>query len=700
MRRKKRVNKKQLDKYDCGAACLASIASYYGLDIPITVIRRKCGTTTEGTNIKGILEGASFICLEAKPYKISTPCYTIKILSEIPVPSILHFKNKDGWLHFVVLYSVDPKNGGYITIMDPTHGESKTISLDEFKECWTGYVITLKPSNGFKKGNYSTPFIKKILPILKNHKKEIIPSMIGALLYVLIGMSTSLFLQYTIDYIIPQRDSNMMIWYSAGVFILLGLSSFIGYLRNILILRGGIFMDASLILDYINHLIKLPIQFFTSRSTGDINSRIGDVYKIRSFITTRVIIIFVSVLTLIVSLILLFSFYWKMALVSLTFIPFYCLLYFFANKVNKKHNKLIIESSASFDNSTIGLISNPEAFKYFSTPNNDTYFFSKVEKKYVDMAQKIYGGGRCSAIISLFSDIILHSTNFVIIIVGTSFVLKGELTLGELVSFYAIINFFTSPLTVLIESNNDLNDAKIATERVFEVMAEPTEDEKLSGLSIPKTSGAIVFKNVSFQYISQKPLLQNFSATFQKGKITTIVGSNGCGKSTIASLIMRSHTPNSGNIYIGETDINEINLKSWREHVSIIPQKECLFNGSVLENIVIGDLEPNIGRVLEICEYVGMVDFVKNLPNGLHSKIGDNGKLISGGERAKIAFARALYRDPKVLILDEVSSSLDRSSAEKIYHLTKKLSKRGMTIINITHDRDFISISDKIVKIE
>lgn len=688
---KKRVIITQLDKYDCAAACLASIASFYGLNIPITTIRRKCGTTTKGTNIKGLMEAASFLNMEAKSYKISTPCYTFKSLLEIPVPSILHFKNSEGWLHFVVLYKVDSKG---IKIMDPSNGEMRVISIDEFRESWTGYIITIHPTIRFEKGDKTTPFFKRVFTLLNYHKREIVPSMVGALIYVIIGISTSLFLQYSIDYIIPNRDFGMLTWGAIGIILLLGLSAFIGYIRTLLIIRGGIFIDASLIMGYTKHLLSLPILFFKGRSTGDINSRINDVYKIRSFISSRLIITFVSSFTLIIAVVLLFIFNWKMALISLSFIPFYCLLYYYANKVNKKHNKRVIEAAASFDNSTIELISSPEIFKYY--PNKD-FFFHRVEERYSNMAQKIYSAGRKGASISLLSDIILNATNILIIIVGTRFVLSNDLSIGELVSFFSIMSFFTSPLTILIESNNDLNDAKIAANRVFEVLDEDVEESLERGLPIPKGGGDIRFEKVSFKYTGEMPLLENLSITFPKGKITTIIGENGSGKSTIASLLMRSYPTDSGTICLGSLPINEIKLKLWREYISIIPQGDCLFNGSVMENVVLGDNEPNIDKVIEICERVGMIDFIKKLPKGLHTVIGDRGETLSGGEKVKISLARALYRDPKILIMDEVTSSLDYTSVEKVFHLTRRLSKQGVTIINITHDKRFIKLSDNII---
>ena len=249
MRRKTKI--RQLDKQDCAAACLASVASHYGLNIPLTIIRQKCGTTTEGTNLKGILEAASHLSMNARAYKTSSPCNAIQHLTGIPVPSILHFKREDGWLHFVVLYRVSSKN---ILIMDPMDGEMHKLDEAEFQKLWTGYIILITPASTFLKGDHTIPLSSRITGLLKDHGREIVPSVLGSLTYVLIGLGTSLLLQHTIDHIMPQHSLEP-IFHCAILFgILVVLSVFIGYIRTIYLIRGSINIDAAIIL-FINSSI-------------------------------------------------------------------------------------------------------------------------------------------------------------------------------------------------------------------------------------------------------------------------------------------------------------------------------------------------------------------------------------------------------------------------------------------------------------
>lgn len=686
---------RQLDKQDCAAACLASIAYYYGLDIPVTVIRRKCGTTKEGTNIKGILDAASSLNMEARAYKSSTPCYYLQHLSGIPVPSILHFKSEDGWLHFSVLYKVERER---ILVMDPSDGKIRKMDQDEFRKTWTGYIIVVTPGAEFQKGDYTVSLASRIRHILLLHKKELAPSFAGSVIYVLLGLSISLYLQYIIDHIIPEGDIAAFVWYTSGIIVLVAISLFIGYIRSLLLVRGSIKIDGSLIMGYVRHILRLPLRFFHERETGEITSRINDVYRIRSFVSGRLIMVSISALALLFSFGLLFTFYWKLAAMTLGFIPAYCLLYYISNRKNCVHNKRIIEASARFDHSAISTVSSIETIKYFS---GEEYFFNRIEERYTDMARDLYRGGKFNAGIGSCIDIVTYIITIVTISLGSIFVLNGELSTGELVSFYSISSFFTSPLTILIESTQQMSEAKVAIRRVFEIMDLPSEGFEEEFLPISTTlDGEITFENVTFGYPGKKEILKHLSFSIPRGKITTITGNNGCGKSTVASLLMRSYLPSEGSINIGNININQLDIQQWRKLISIIPQRDCLFDGSVLENIVLGDKKPEIDRVWEICDLVGMIDFIKSLPKGILSPIGERGKLLSGGERVKVSFARALYRSPRILIMDEVTSYLDGDSAERIHTLTQKLAESGMTIINITHSKEFAQISDYIVNIE
>ncbi len=688
---KKDIKVKQHDKTDCAAACLASVASFWGLNLPLTQIREACGTGKEGTTLKGIIDAAGKIGFSAKGFK-SEEKRGVNLF-QIPKPAILHLQRPDGWLHFVVLYEITPKR---VTILDPDDGEIRKISIEELESQWSGYIVVLEPTPDFQKGEHRTNLFTQFKELIFMHRKELLPALYGSIVYILVGLSTSLFLQQIIDKVLPTKELSLLSLFAIIMALLMGLSLFIGYFRTILIIRAGIKIDGRLIMSYINHLLKLPLSFFNSRSIGELNSRIGDAYKIRSFLSGQLLVIFISIFSLLISFALLFTYYWKLALLVLLFVPLYILLYHISNKINKKNNKQIIESAAQFEASNIETLSSIMSVKYFGAQER---FSRKTESRYSDMANKLYKGAKNIALFSISSDAISKTLTLTILIVGSLFVFDSSLTIGELVSFYSITSFFTSPLMTLVESNSSITEAQIAAKRLFEIMDLETEESlktfKIN--SVNTKSRVLKVEELSFSYPGRGKLLENLSFSIEKGKITAIVGESGTGKSTIAALLMKGLTPESGNIRFGEVDIRQIPHEEWRKIISIVPQKVELFNGSIIENIAPGDEEPDIENIISVCHLVGADTIIEKLPDGLLGTIGEQGCNLSGGERQKIAFARALYRGAHLLILDEPTSYLDDESRDKMIRLIKSLALYEIGIVLISHDKESIKIADNII---
>lgn len=685
------IKVRQHDKQDCAAACIASIASYYGLKLPLITIREACGTDKDGTNIKGIIDASRKIGFSAKAFKSKEK--EAENLIHIPKPVILHFQKEDGWLHFVVLYKMDAK---YAVILDPGDGKTHKISIEEMKRQWSGYLVILSPSADFKKGDSGTNVFGRFYSLLKNNRKEIIPALSGSIVYIIIGLSTSLFFQQIIDKVLPGKDKSLLLFFSVSMLLLLILSLIIGYFRSLFLVRASLKMDAGLITGYLRHLLNLPVSFFGNRSSGELNSRIGDAYRIRSFLSGRLLVIFISIISLLCSFGLLFTYFWKMALLTLIFVPLYILLFALSEKINKKTNKQIIESSAKFQEMNIEAISSINTIRYFG---GSDVFARKLEGYYVDMAQKMYKGGRNAALFSTTSDAITKSLLFIVLVCGSLFTFASEFSIGELVSFYSIAAFFSSPLISLVESTNQITEAQIAAQRLFEIM--DLEEEGCSEtLKVNLDSGKeIRFEEVGFSYPGRMELFRDLSFTLPRGKITLIKGENGSGKSTIAALLMRGYAPDSGAIKIGEINISQVEPSQWRRYISIVPQRAELFNGSILENIAPSDADPDLDKVLGICALTGLLPLLNSLPKGLLSRVGEGGRALSGGERQKVAFARALYIEPAVLILDEATASLDSASKEAITDLITDLKRNGTTIIMISHDVQCTEIADHVIEI-
>ncbi len=682
---------RQHDKTDCAAACISSICSFYGLNLPLTVIRDACGTDKTGTSLKGILDAAPKVGMSAKALKAKVK--NIHDLISIDKPVILHLQRKDGWLHFVVLYEMDRKKA---LILDPEDGELHRLTHGELEELWSGYIVIMAPSPDFQKGERRKSLLSRCATLFKVNRKELLSSFVGAIIFIVIGLSSSLFLQQIIDKVLPSKDIPLLIFFSVAMLLLMGLSLFVGYVRSLLMVRTSIKVDAHLIMAYLNKLLELPLSFFSNRSSGELNSRIGDAYRIRNFVSVRLTVIIVSIISFLASILILFTYYWKLALLTLMFVPLYAILYKISDTVNKRRNKKIIEASARFEGMTIETISSIRGIRYFGSGKATS---RKIEKEYVSFAGNLYRGGKNGVAFFTASDAITKSLSLMVILIGSYFVIHSELTIGEMVSFYTIVTFFTSPIMTLLESNSQVTEANIAAERLFEILDLDSEDTG-STLNVSLTESMdICVQNLSFFYPGRAPLFDNISFRLKKGQINAIIGNNGCGKSTLATLLMRGDVPRGGTIMAGDVNIAQIPLSQWRQYISIVPQRVDLFDGTILENISPDTQNADIDKIISLCKKVGVYDTILSFPEGLLSRTGERAALLSGGEKQKIALVRSLYREPKVLILDEVTSSVDVSGRMTISKLIRDLASEGITIILISHERESLTMCDNIIDI-
>jgi len=268
-------------------------------------------------------------------------------------------------------------------------------------------------------------------------------------------------------------------------------------------------------------------------------------------------------------------------------------------------------------------------------------------------------------------------------------------------SFYAIIGYFTGPVSSLIGANKQIQNALIAADRLFEIMDLEREESENKIILTSQKIGDITFKNVKFRYGTRVEVFKDFNLTIPKGKITAIVGESGSGKSTLMSLLQNIYPIQKGRISIGDLDLNYIDKESLRELVSVVPQKIDLFAGNVIENIAVGEFVPNMEKIIDICKSIGILEFIETLPNGFGTYLGENGASLSGGQKQRIAIARALYKEPEILVLDEATSSLDSKSENYIQKTINSLREKEKTIIIIAHrlstiiNADFIVVLDK-----
>lgn len=680
---------KQHDITDCGAACLASVSEYYKLKIPLSRIRQMAGTDRRGTNAFGMVKAAEELGYSAKGVKGGT-----NALSKVPLPAIAHVIIDEKLLHYIVIYKA---NKTHIHYMDPADGEIHKTSIEEFSRIWTGVLILLVPSADFKPLNHKISNFSRFLFLIRPHRSTVMECLCGSILYTILGLSTSVYIGKIADYVLVDGNRNLLNMMSTGMLIILLVRLLLGVFQNLFMLDTGQKIDARLILGYYKHLFRLPQSFFDTMQVGEIISRVNDAVKIRAFINDVSVSLVVNVFILLFSFGLMFVYSWKLALILFTIIPLYLVIYAITNKVNKKQERKVMEGSAKLESRLVESLNSVKTIKQFGM---EKFANLKTEKSFIKLLDTVYRSG-LNFIFSSESSAFINSLFTVILLWGGSFlVLDNEITPGTLFSFYAIIGYFTGPITSLIGANRTVQNALIAADRLFEIMdLERENEEKKMELSRGE-SGDIRFEHISFSYGTRAEIFDNLSFEIPQNKITAIVGESGSGKTTITLLLQKLYKLTAGKIYIGKHNIAYFSNNSLREHIATVPQHLDLFSGTVLENIALGEFSPDIKRVMSICRNLGMLPFIESLPDGLNTYIGEHGTGLSGGEKQRLAIARALYRNPEILIMDEATSSLDTASEQHVRQAIADFNKLGKTVIIIAHRFATVMEAHKIIVLE
>lgn len=684
---KSKVRIKQRDITDCGAACIASVAMYYKLQLPVSRIRQYAGTDKRGTNVLGLIEAAERLGFQAKGAKGQ-----LDSLQKIPLPAIAHVVLESGLHHYVVIYKAT-KN--HITYMDPGDGEFHKETQSVFQEKWSGVIVLLLPNDNFLAGKQKISNVERFWQLIKPHSSIMIQALVGAIVYTILGLSTSIYMQKIIDFVLVEGNIRLLNLLSVGMIVILIFQLTIGGYKTIFGFQTGQMIDARLILGYYKHLLKLPQQFFDTMRVGEIISRVNDAVNIREFINNVALNFIVNGLIVVFSIILMFFYYWKLALIMLAIIPIYIFIYWISNKINKKWQRRLMEESAEVESQLVESLNAVGTIKRFGL---EQFANDKTEGKFATLLRTIYKTSMYSLYVGTSSEFFTRLFTIILLWAGSYYVINRELSPGELLSFYALIGYFTGPASSLIGANKNIQDALIAADRLFEIIDLETEASDENKITLKKELvGDISFNNVSFRYGTRTTVFNNLNLTIKKGSSTAIVGESGSGKSTLLSLLQNLYPLKEGNITIGGIDLQHISNTSLRKMVGVVPQHIDLFTGTITSNIAVGDYNPDMEKVLTLSKLIGIDEFIEKLPNTYNSLVSEQGVNLSGGQRQRLAIARALYRNPEILILDEATSSLDPTSEQKVQDTLNWFKEKGKTIIIIAHRLSTIKNCDQIL---
>jgi ATP-binding cassette subfamily B protein len=681
-----KITVKQRDITDCGAACLASVAAWYKLALPVARIRQFAGTDKKGTNVLGLVEAAGKMGFMAKGVRGDWDS-----LFKIPKPAIAHIIVKEVLHHYVVLIKTTDK---YIEIMDPGDGAFHKIEHEEFKKQWTGVLVLIAPGDRFTVRNEKVSAQVRFWNLIRPHRGILLQSLAGALVFSVLGLSMSIYVGKLVDTVLPGGNLSLLNLLGIAMVLIIVLRLLLSFFQSIFILKTGQKIDATLILGYYQHLLKLPQTFFDNMRTGEIISRIGDAVKIRLFVNEVSINFILNIFILIVSFILMFTFFWKLALIMLIVVPLYTLIYYVSNRLNRKVQRTVMERAADLEAQLVESLNSAGTIKRFGLENFSNL---KTETRFVSLLEIIYKSGLNSVFSSGSSSLISQLITIFVLWVGAGYAIGSQITPGELLSFYSVVGYFTGPVTSVIGFNRTLQDADIAADRLFEIFDLEIEDEANKIELKPEMVDDIHFENVKFRYGTRVEVFDSLNLTMKRGEITAVAGESGSGKTTLVSLLQNLYPLQSGHIRIGRYDLRHLTNQSLRKVVSVVPQRIDLFSGNVVDNIAVGDFTPDMNRVIEVCDKLGMTKFIEQLPHGFNTYLGENGATLSGGQQQRIAIARALYRNPEILILDEATSSLDSLAETFVQNTIRLLREENKTVIVIAHRFSTINMADRVI---
>jgi ATP-binding cassette subfamily B protein len=375
-------------------------------------------------------------------------------------------------------------------------------------------------------------------------------------------------------------------------------------------------------------------------------------------------------------------------------VPLYTLIYYISNRLNRKVQRTVMERAADLEAQLVESLNSAGTIKRFGL---EDFSNLKTETRFVSLLEIIYKSGLNSIFSSGSTSLVSQLITILVLWVGAGYAIGSQITPGELLSFYSVVGYFTGPVTSVIGFNRTLQDAGIAADRLFEIFDLEIEDEANKIELKPEMVDDMHFENVKFRYGTRVEVFDTLNLTIKKGEITAVAGESGSGKTTLVSLLQNLYPLQSGHIRIGRYDLRHLTNQSLRKVVSVVPQRIDLFSGNVVDNIAVGDFNPDMTRVIEVCDKLGMTKFIEQLPHGFNTHLGENGAALSGGQQQRIAIARALYRNPEILILDEATSSLDSLAETFVQNTLRLLREESKTVIVIAHRLSTINMADRVV---
>lgn len=676
----------QTEATECGLACIAMIAGYHGLRTDLATLRRHFLVSIKGSTLGHLMQMAQSLNLATRPVKLE-----LEDLAQLRTPCILHWN----FNHFVVLKAVDRNT---VTILDPAFGTRK-LSLKEVSGQFTGVALELWPNQGFKPATFRQRIrLRELMGHVSGLYGALGQILLLAISLEVFALVSPFFLQWVIDNVIVSGDRDLLTTLALGFGLLMLMQQGIGALRSWVIMHLSTTLNLQWRANIFSHLLRLPVEYFEKRHLGDVVSRFSSIDVIQKTLTTAFVEGILDGMMTIVTLIMMFIYSPLLAWVAVGAMALYGVVRWLWYRPLRNATEEQIIHAAKQQSHFLETVRGVRSIKLFQRQEErrSTWLSLLVDQINADLRNQ-----KLQIFYRLINGLLFGIERVLVIWLGARLILDGHFTVGALMAFSAYKDQFDSRVSALIDKLIEVKMLQLQGERLADIVLAEPEQSAVTGLTPAVSTPAdasIELRGLRYRYADGEPwVLDGVDLKIFPGQSVAIIGPSGCGKSTLISAMLGIRTANEGEVLVGGSSVSRIGIEALRGMVGTVLQDDVLFAGSIADNISFFDQHPDSARIEECARMAAIHDDIMTMPMGYNTLIGDMGTALSGGQKQRVLLARALYKQPAILFLDEATSHLDISCEKLVNEAIRRLS---ITRVIVAHRPETIASADRVVVLE